>query len=125
MITVHDVFGVVCDYKGPKTVQLDDEQVARQLYRIAQEAVYNAARKSGAEKIVVRLAWRKELLVMTIQDDGSGIPALPPTNPGMGLRIMKFRANLIGAILKIDSTQGKGTTVTCMLHVSTKQEKQA
>ena len=56
------------------------------------------------------------LLVLRVQDDGIGIP-VPPTESqgGLGLRIMRNRAAIIGATLTIEPAQPAGTVVTCTL----------
>jgi signal transduction histidine kinase len=52
---------------------------------------------------------------LTIKDNGHGFARQSTGTDGMGLRIMEYRADMIGAMLRIDSTIGKGTTVACKL----------
>lgn len=97
-----------------------------QLYRIAQEAVSNAVRHSGAKRIVVGLNQQELRLVLTVRDDGKGLPMTTSSSghDGMGIRIMRRRAELCGGTLKIDSTSDVGTTVRFQLHHPTVGDKQ-
>ena len=69
--------------------------VAAQLYRIAQEAVHNAVEHGGAREVQINLASNHEVLVLTIRDNGKGFDSNANGN-GMGLRIMRYRAQCIG-----------------------------
>jgi nitrate/nitrite-specific signal transduction histidine kinase len=54
--------------------------------------------------------------MLSVQDDGIGMPGqLTETNGGLGLRIMRNRASIIGATLTIESAEPTGTLVTCTL----------
>jgi signal transduction histidine kinase len=110
-----DMFGISCRFSGLPTVRLADDSVAGQVYRIAQEAVHNAAKHSQAKTISIRLSRRRGRFALTVRDTGVGISRTAGKAAGMGQRIMKYRADMIGATLKIDSAPGKGTTVTCLL----------
>ncbi|HEY8502136.1 MAG TPA: sensor histidine kinase [Solirubrobacterales bacterium] len=81
------------------------------VYRVAQEALSNAARHSGAGKVEVRL-WRGEAggVVLEVTDDGRGF-AFDESQRGLGIAGMRERALLIGAELTIESRPGRGTTV--------------
>jgi two-component system, NarL family, sensor histidine kinase UhpB len=70
------------------------------VYRVAQEALTNVARHSGAEEAELTLAREDGGLTLTVTDDGDGLPA--GHTPGTGIRGMRERATLIGAILTID-----------------------
>jgi len=93
---------------------------ATHLYRIAQEAVANAARHSGAKEIAICLRENKGELDMRIEDDGAGIKdSAVAQSPGLGLRTMLFRAQAIGAELVVKTRPGGGTVVSCKLAVKT------
>jgi len=83
------------------------------LYRIAQEAVSNAARHGKAKHIVIRYAETNGHVALTIKDDGCGLAVVHMASKGMGLHIMKHRAAMIGANLSIGSVPEGGTVVTC------------
>ncbi len=113
--TTTDIFGIPCRLRAHAPVALADANQARQLYRIAQEAVNNAVKHSQAKKIHIDLQKRQRHTTLTVQDDGIGMRRPAKRLDSMGLRIMQCRANLIGATLHLDSPPGHGTTVTCIL----------
>lgn len=80
-------------------------------YRVAQEALNNIARHSGAKQVVVQLNCQPGQLTLSIKDDGLGFDPGSITAEHLGIAIMHERANSIGADLKIDSQLGQGTTV--------------
>jgi signal transduction histidine kinase len=95
-------------------VLLDDHRVAMHLYRLAQEALTNAIKHGKARQVVVSLRPTEEGVQLKIADDGIGIPAPGDRKEGAGLRLMRYRAAAIDAILRIDSNGGRGTLVTCL-----------
>jgi signal transduction histidine kinase len=107
-----DVKGVACRFRHQGDARVADSQTATQLYRIAQEAVANAVRHSGAEFVQIALICDERGSVLEIQDDGRGLPPEGQT-PGMGLQIMRYRAKLVGGTLTIESLSTGGTCVTC------------
>ncbi|MDE2181920.1 MAG: sensor histidine kinase [Alphaproteobacteria bacterium] len=112
--TASDRYGMPCLFECDSPVLVDNPSTATQLYRIAQEAVNNAARHARASRIVIRLESVAQGLMLAILDDGSGIP-LPPAGGGMGLKIMADRAQVIGGKLTIQHRQNGGTEVFCIL----------
>lgn len=89
-----------------------DSEKALHLYRIAQEALNNALRHSGAGHIRVGLYVDRESVAVEVSDDGVGMPSGARDEHGMGLHIMKYRASVIGGELRIQSKE-RGTTVMC------------
>jgi nitrate/nitrite-specific signal transduction histidine kinase len=87
------------------------QEVKLVLYRIAQEALNNIAKHSGARNVELHLACEPGHVTLGIRDDGLGFDAgsVPPGH--MGIAIMRERASSIGAHLKIESQLGQGTTV--------------
>jgi len=97
-------------------VLLHDNTIATHLYRIAQEAVSNAVKHGRAKTVKVSLAGGSNQLRLRIQDDGVGFPEeLDEETRGMGVRIMHYRARIIGANLEISGALDGGTTLTCTL----------
>jgi two-component system sensor histidine kinase UhpB len=80
------------------------------IYRVAQEALVNAARHSGATRIEVTLENHGPVVCLLVSDNGSGF-AFAEEGKGLGLSGMRERALLVGGTLEIDSRPGKGTTV--------------
>ena len=93
----------------------ENKETAMHLFRIAREAITNAQRHAAAEHIWVRLRREQEGLVLTVRDDGEGLPDMTDAQEGIGLQTMQHRADLIGATLRIESSEGDGTTVRCLL----------
>jgi len=109
------VYGIPCQFRCHSRVEVADGIAATQLYRIAQEALSNAARHSGAAEILVSLEADSQGVALSIRDDGRGISLPSPLAMGMGLRIMRHRATLIGATLKVAPLDEGGTLVRCTL----------
>jgi PAS domain S-box-containing protein len=83
------------------------------LYRIAQEALANALKHSHANSIKVTLDIERERVRLEVCDDGWGVKDADQNAPGLGLRIMQYRASMIGARLKITPFRPNGTRVVC------------
>jgi PAS domain S-box-containing protein len=86
--------------------------VSAQLYRIAQEAVRNAIEHGAAREVVIQLTFGNRDMVLTVQDDGEGFNT-KTNGPGMGLRIMRYRAQCIGGSCEVHAGPTQGTLVHC------------
>lgn len=86
-----------------------DVQIA--FYRIAQEALNNVARHSGAQRVQMDLRCTLEGVDLRIADDGCGFDTATRAANHLGLGIMRERADQIGAALHIQSRIGIGTEV--------------
>jgi PAS domain S-box-containing protein len=86
--------------------------VSGQLYRIAQEAVRNAVEHGAAREVQINLAFNCNNLLLTVRDNGKGFPS-NANGDGMGLRIMRYRAQCIGGSCEVQSNCANGTIVTC------------
>jgi PAS domain S-box-containing protein len=82
------------------------------LYRIVQEALTNAGRHAHASNVLVRLARRGDVVVLTIHDDGVGfdVDAVAPGSR-LGLVTMRERAEIMGASFTITSRRRRGTEI--------------
>ena len=85
---------------------------ATHLYRIAQEAIHNATKHGKAHKIDIRLSANPSATSLSISDDGIGLPKNGKTSDGVGISIMRYRANLMDGEFAIEATRG-GTVVSC------------
>jgi signal transduction histidine kinase len=111
---VEVLFGVQCTFVPDPGAEIREAKIAVHLYRIAQEAISNAVRHGHAKHVRIELTTRADgELRMAINDDGKGMPKPEIATVGMGLRIMQYRANVIGASLFIGSNSGTGTSVLC------------
>lgn len=91
--------------------------------RVAQEAIANARRHSGATKIDVVLDYRRSVALLSIADDGSGfdpdlLAAQPAAEGGFGLPGMRARVTQVGGELTIESRAGQGTCIRAILPYS-------
>src|SRR5262249_11642087 len=100
----------------PQTATLDST-TATYLYRIVQEAVTNAVKHGHISEVNVGLSRLDGDLVLSISDDGIGLPRSMPVDRGLGLRIMASRAGMIGATLSVENKSEGGVIVTCGLPV--------
>ena len=108
-----DLFGVKCCLVCPDAVLLNDNNTATHLYRITQEAINNSLKHGRARRIEIGLFARKGGVRLSVLDDGVGFKKAPNEYRGMGLRTMKYRADLIGADFAIRSRGIRGTKVMC------------
>lgn len=113
------IFGVECVFRCPEPVSVKNLSVATHLYRIAQEAVSNAMKHGEAQHIEIALVTTPERISLLVEDDGKGLPEPAPKRRGMGLRIMRYRAGVIGGSLVVQKRLEGGTAVVCSLRVST------
>ncbi len=87
---------------------------AVQLFRIAQEAVQNAAKHSKASHIVISLHQENGAWLLTVKDDGIGLPANAQPTKGMGQRILQYRARIIQGTLTVRNNPDRGgVLVSC------------
>jgi signal transduction histidine kinase len=114
---VKRMFEIACGFSVKGPLPGLPQHTTVQLYKIAQEAVSNAIKHGKAKQVAISLLGQNEHLVMTIKNDG--LPFMAPTGPRtrMGLRIMNYRANTIGASLEIKPQEKSGTIVTCSLPI--------
>lgn len=96
-----------------------DPEVALSLYRVAQEALANATRHSGARHIEVTLRIVDGVLCLAVHDDGVGISAHPTAEPGLGLLGMRERMRLIGGTLHVRSGSVVGTRIEARVSAPT------
>jgi PAS domain S-box-containing protein len=121
------LFSISCTLEviGPVEEAARALQEATHLYRIAQEAISNGVRHGRARRVAVTVAAGSDFLRLRVEDDGSGIghavvaggAAMPPDpaeeQRGMGVRIMHYRARILGGTLEIRPGADRGTVVTC------------
>ncbi len=108
------IFRVSCPFRCERPVQVMDNKIAIQLFRIAQEAVANAIKHSHADRIEISLNLENEQLTLTIRDNGIGIPDnISGRRTGMGLLTMSHRARMVGGSLAATADEHGGTLVHC------------
>jgi PAS domain S-box-containing protein len=109
-----EVFKIHCRFAVEGRPVTVENEIALHLYYIVLEALANAAKHSGGSNVDITLQPSGDRWLLSIQDDGIGF-SLPARNQeGMGLRILHYRARVIGATLNLQSQPGSGTTVSCL-----------
>lgn len=107
-----------CRVKTPRTIKIKEPNLSLHLYRIAQEAVINAVKHSGASDVVICIERTGGEIKLVVEDDGKGIGrGRGSKTKGLGLHIMRYRANALGGQLKIESRPTAGTKITCVVPV--------
>ena len=111
--SVEKLFPVNCNLKIDSSVAIGDASVAINLYRITQEAITNAIKHGKARNIHIELTNNSGRTFLIVKNDGQSFPDVSNGAPGMGLRVMDHRAEMIGGSLNIRRNIGGGTVVTC------------
>ncbi|MFH0781895.1 MAG: cache domain-containing protein [Pseudomonadota bacterium] len=115
--------GIHCTFTGDDSLKITDNTLATHLYYIVQEAVNNAVKHAGASSIEITLGEQDDYLHLLISDDGHGIDE-EQSGKGMGMQIMKYRVQVIGAFLDITSSREEGTTLHIFMKKSEKIDHQ-
>lgn len=100
---------VGCDRAFPRLAR----KVEAHLFRVAQEAVNNAVAHGRADRIEIGLRSKGRTGLLSVRDNGVGVPEETPGSDGIGLRTMAYRARLIGGSLDVRRRARHGTAVTC------------
>lgn len=109
-----DQFGIDVRFRNRVRPALTlDGTGATHLYRIAQESITNAARHGRAGNVQIQLNVNQQRVVLVITDDGSGLPEGALGAPGMGLKIMQYRARMLGGDVRVERIPEGGTRVVC------------
>ncbi len=108
-----DLMKISCRFRCKDAVPIRDPMTAQHLYRIAQEAVTNAAKHGKAKNIRIELTSTKTSTTLKVTNDGRAFPKTLAKNKGMGLKLMKYRAQMIGGMLGVGRGRKGGTVVTC------------
>ena len=107
-----DIYGSEVNFRAEIWPEITlSETSASHLYRIAQEALTNSARHGHASRVEILLMVTRNTFLLRVTDDGIGFqPSSQPTS-GMGLKIMRYRAGMIGAKIEIGANKPHGTIV--------------
>jgi PAS domain S-box-containing protein len=118
--TVDGLHGIRCDFVHPEYFSLGEGDKINHLFRIAQEGLNNALKHSGAHSVIVSLEKLDGRAVLEVRDDGIGIDPSSLVEDGVagaGLRILRYRADLIGAQLDISRMADGGTRLRCTFDI--------
>lgn len=115
------LFRVPCRFASDSGIHVPNLDVAKGLFRIAQEALHNAVKHSEATCIEITLKNARDHLIITVSDDGVGMAETKgrvkegPESGGFGLHGMYYRARSIGATLDFRKNRTAGTSVVCSI----------
>ena len=103
--------GVRVDFEA----QVDEERFAPEvettLYRIVQEALTNVVKHAGASRVSILVVRRGDAVAAVVEDDGSGFEPSTAREAGLGLAGMRERMALVDGALRVESSEGGGTTI--------------
>jgi len=97
--------------RGERETPLEIEQA---LFRVAQEALANVARHSGASRAEIDLIYDADRLTLRVADDGRGFDSTKRSQEGFGLQSMSERLEKLGGRVDVESAPGEGTRVICV-----------
>jgi signal transduction histidine kinase len=112
-VTTSRLLPVKCSFESAGQTGADQNGKATHLYRIAQEAIHNATKHGKAHKIDIRLSANASATSLSIADDGIGFPENGPAINGVGISIMRYRANIMDGQFAIEAGMRGGTIVSC------------
>src|SRR3569623_944009 len=98
-----ELLGMECELETPDDLPPIKPQVATELYRIAQECISNAAKHGAAGLVRVLLRETEEGLMLRVSNNGRPFDPKKVSSQGIGLPIMRYRAESIGASLEFES----------------------
>ncbi len=108
-----DLYGLEVTFRSEVCPEFTiTETDASHLYRIAQEALTNASRHGHASLVEISMIAKEDGFTLRITDNGGGFVRSAASTSGMGLKIMKYRADMIGAKFEIGANQPRGTVIT-------------
>jgi PAS domain S-box-containing protein len=128
-LRISDSFKVNCTLRHDPLAEVGEDMAATHLYRIAQEAVSNAIKHGKARNIEIQLAATAGRVTLSVRDDGIGMakalrpmptgspPPAFPASSGIGMHTMRYRANMIGAVLEVRPHPRGGILVSCTLPI--------
>lgn len=112
---VSHMYGIYCEFINLAQYDFEDSIIATNVYYIVVEAVNNAVKHSRASRITITLKKSCGRIEIRVKDNGTGILNNMTGFDGRGLKLMKFRANMIRAHFDIQSVANKGTEIVCLL----------
>jgi|RhiMetdeSRZDD1v2_1073273.scaffolds.fasta_scaffold57189_3 signal transduction histidine kinase len=115
--------GITITVASENVAAILPDDIALCLFRIAQEAMQNAIKHSGARSIQVQLKGGQDAIALRIIDDGVGFDVEAAAGKGLGLISMLERAESVGGTLKVVSRKGAGTRLQVTVPCRTSQHQ--
>jgi PAS domain S-box-containing protein len=117
-LDVRHLFRASCTFACDRPLGRLDREAEGHLFRIAQEAVNNAVAHGKAKRIEIRLGAKSGEGLLTVLDNGVGMPESLRPPDGTGLHNMAYRARLIHGRIEVRRRSRGGTTVLCAFPLS-------
>lgn len=110
-------FNVKCKFENKTDISIHNSMQTMHLYRIAQEAISNAVKHGKASNIELSLSTNNGNLLLSVKDDGMGFSksAKEKKEKGMGIHIMRYRANMLSGCIEIQETKDQGANIVCRI----------
>ena len=119
---VRSLYGVDCMFNYDESIIIEDITLATNLYYIAQEATLNSAKYSEGTLITITLKRNSDTLTLSVEDNGLGLRKEKTTgndkSVGMGLKIMKYRSEIIGGVFSIQKNIPSGTAISVKIPIN-------
>ncbi len=107
------LFNISCNFVCEDNVSVSSVSVASNLYRIAQEAITNAIKHGKTRNVRIELTSENDSVRLRVENDGLDFSQQADNGRGMGLSIMRYRAEMIDGSIDIGRGVDGGTCVTC------------
>jgi PAS domain S-box-containing protein len=115
-LTERKIWKTRCRFRCEGKLDIEDDKIASEIFRILREGVINANKHARASEIVLEACRRKRELVFRVTDNGVGLNGREKgRSSGLGFHIMKYRAQSIGARLEVESPRRGGTRLAVRL----------
>lgn len=114
-LATQNLSGVSCHFHCPEPILINENDVATHLYKIAQEGISNAIQHGKAKSVEVSFIQNDNGIILIIADDGVGFTESLQNSQGIGLKIMKYRAHMMGATFQAKPNLPHGVILKCTL----------
>jgi signal transduction histidine kinase len=109
---MREIYGTQLRFRSKIWPQLAlDSGASNHIYRIAQEAVNNAIKHGHAREVIIDLHVTGESVTLIVSDNGTGLPPGANLSSGMGLKIMRYRATMLGGEVRTENRPEGGTRI--------------
>lgn len=115
LVSTQNISGVSCRFHCPDPILISENDIATHFYKIAQEGISNAIKHGEAKSIQVSFIQNNGDMILSVKDEGIGFIDNPQNSKGIGLKIMKNRAHMMGATFQMEPNFPHGAILTCSL----------
>jgi signal transduction histidine kinase len=109
------IYDISCTLNFDEKITFRDNAVATHIFYIVLESMSNAVKHGASENISVSLIHTGSGIEIMVRDDGKGFSKDDFSGKGIGLALMKYRADIIGGMLNISKNEPVGTLITCRI----------